>query len=88
MRVFAWHMLLWLGHACMSAHVCVCLHGHVCVCVHFRVCEPDDAGHHDPSGEEETGLRPRAHPDGGDLRGGPRAGTRGTDLLAQRFRDI
>lgn len=28
-----------------------------------RVRRPDDAGHHDPPGEEETGLHPRAHPD-------------------------
>lgn len=70
----------WLTGKCllhMHACMCVCLHVHVCV--RYRVCWPDDAGHHDPSGEEETGLHPWAHPDGGDLCGGPGAGARGTD---------
>lgn len=44
-----------------------------------RVRRPDDVGHHDPPGEEETGLHPRAHPDRGDLLGGPGASSRGTD---------
>lgn len=47
------------------------------VCLHYRVCRPDDAGHNEPSGEEETGLHPWAHPDWGDLRGGPGAGVGG-----------
>lgn len=59
-RVFASHVLLVCVCACMHACMYVCLHGHVCVyvCAHYRVCRPDDVGHDDPSGEEETGLYP------------------------------
>lgn len=50
------------------------------VCVRAcRVRRPDDAGHHEPAGEEEAGLHPRAHPDRGDLRGRPGAGAGGAD---------
>src|SRR4029434_1007845 len=43
-----------------------------------RVCGPDESGHHESPGEEETGLHPRAHPDRGALPGGPGAGAGGT----------
>lgn len=52
------------------------------LCMRVRACRvrrPDDPGHHDPPGEEKTGLHPRAHPDRGDLLEGPGAGSRGTD---------
>ena len=36
-----------------------------------RVCEPVQPGNHEPPGEEETGLHPRADGDRGEIRGRP-----------------
>lgn len=68
-----------VGCVCVCVCVCAGMWLHICTRGCCRVCRPDDPGHHDPPGEEEAGLHPRTHPDRGDLRGGPGAGSGGTD---------
>ena len=49
-----------------------------------RVCELSQTGYHEPPGEEETGLHPRADGDRGEIRGRP-ADRPGGNSKIQRF---